>query len=537
MVIVNSSDNDERVRTASIFKKPTYLAVVPVIFFMFLVVMGLAPLAEQILIDAVCVDLKSDDCGSTEVSANSADLTFAAAIALNAPAVLLSGFYGSVADKYGRKSVMIITLVGLLLDTCIQFYVARYRPRNYGLLIIGANFVFGLCGGFITFIMGAMCYVSDATSAVPHTRHSAYSISEAAVFGAQIIGPVSTGFWAAAYGYGLPLLACVGLLVANIAYVVCLPESLPRDAASRKGEMKVDFLQSFRNMWYLFAYKCHEGRSPIPFVTSAFLVYFAGHMGFIYVRIIYFKHSYGFDAAQIGAYGSMDGLVVTLSMLFAPTVFDWVAGGPVKLVTAMQIGYAVRCLYFVLFGLAQTPWQVYVLLPLLLLTGPIAPYTRTILSNSVGVEEQAKIFSAFSAVEVLGSLVAPLFSSLFGAFLRLSVGWAIFEVFALLSLVALCILVYMNGSPDITQNLPLEGLAGLVASRSKSRLGSNSSDHYHHHERAISSISAYSGYSHGPSPFAKLDAGDDDDDSTIYSGQDSMRASLLERSETASPYS
>lgn len=529
-----------RTRTVSIFETPSYLAVIPVIFFMFLVVMGLTPLAEQVLIDAVCNDLKSSDCGSTEVSANSADLTFAAAIALNAPAVLLSGFYGSVADKYGRKSVMIVTMVGLLIDTSIQFYVAVYEPRYYRLLIISANFIFGLCGGFITFVMGAMCYVSDATASVPHTRHSAYSVAEATVFGAQIIGPVSTGFWAAASGYGMPLLACIGVLLCALVYAMCLPESLPMDAMSRKVPMPIDFLSSFKNMAYLFTYQCPEGRSPIPYVTTAFLIFFAAAMGFIYVRIIYFKHAFGFDAAQIGTYGSMDGLVTTLSMLYAPSVFAYLAGRKIKQITMIQIGYAVRFVYFVLFGLMETPLEVYAILPLLLLTGPIVPYTRTILSNSVSSDEQAKIFSAFSAIEVLGALLGPLFSTLFGALLRLSVGWLIFEVFALISLLALCILTYMNSTPDIKQNLPFEE-GGLVPSRSKSRMGSNSSDYYGGYdgtlsqERQVSSISAYSGYSHGPSPFANLDAdvdGDDDDESTIYSsGRDNTRASLIDRND------
>jgi MFS family permease len=329
-------------RTPSIFEKPSYLGVLPVVFLYFLVVMGLSPLTDQIIIDVVCDDLKESDCGSTDVAAASANLSFSANMALYGPAVLLCGFYGSLADRLGRKAVMCVTIVGLLLDVALQFYVSQYKPASYEVLIVLANFLYGICGGFVTFIMSSMCYVSDATIAVPHSRHTAYSYTETAIFAPQIIGPVATGFWAAAYGYGMPLLASFGLLVLTLVYVQFLPESLPPDAECRLRPLGVDLLKTFKNMAFLFTYKAPEGRSPIPHVAGAFSLYFICAMGATALRVVYFKHAFDFDASQIGVYAGTEGLVACLSMIFAPSALERLTGDKLELITVIKIGYVFR---------------------------------------------------------------------------------------------------------------------------------------------------------------------------------------------------
>lgn len=51
------------------------------------------------------------------------------------------------------------------------------------------------------------------------------------------------------------------------------------------------------------------------------------------------------------------------------------------------------------------------ILPLLLFVGPLPPYTRTVMSNSVPAQNQAQIFSAFSAIEGISTLIAPIYSA------------------------------------------------------------------------------------------------------------------------------
>jgi len=178
--------------------------------------------------------------------------------------------------------------------------------------------------------------------------------------------------------------------------------------------------------------------------------------------------------------------------------------------------------HFAVFGFVRTELQVYSALALLLLTGPVAPYSRTILSNSVPVVEQAKIFSAFSALEVLAVLLGAAFNPLFAMLLRQSVGWLIFEVFAVLGAVSLGMISYLRSCPDLNDNLPS----------------------CFDKKRGVSVASSYS--TGNPSPFVLLDGHGDDteahgdaEDITFAAGigtGSDVRTSLLENENASREY-
>lgn len=112
---------------------------------------------------------------------------------------------------------------------------------------------------------------------------------------------------------------------------------------------------------------------------------------------------------------------------------------------------------------------IFVLLPLLIMVGPMAPYTRTIMSNTVPVAEQAKIFSAFSALEGISSLLAPLYSAGYTVFVGVGMPWLVFEVMSFACFVALLIATHVRTSPALSKHLP--------------------EDHRHHEEESIVVIS------------------------------------------------
>jgi MFS-type transporter involved in bile tolerance (Atg22 family) len=107
-----------------------------------------------------------------------------------------------------------------------------------------------------------------------------------------------------------------------------------------------------------------------------------------------------------------------------------------------------------LFGLAETTLVAFLVCPLLLLSGPIIPYTRTILSSCVPQHQQAQIFSAFSALESIGTLFSPVFNAIYSYTVLSGNSWMVFEVMGLLSAISymlICIAIYID---DIRGNLP-----------------------------------------------------------------------------------
>lgn len=330
-----------------------------------------------------------DDCESSNVSAHASTLNLISSFAYSIPSILTCGMYGSIADVYGRKIVMIVPYLGFMFYALAYLYVDSYNPTSYVSIIIAGNFIMGLSGGYFTFIMSCMCYASDVTALAPHTRKFVYSVTEATIFIPEVFGPVLTGLWATYYGFFVPLLLGVLISAVTVVYVCFLPESLPPDAPSRLEKVKWSPLQTFTSIMFLFTYKIavvdetdqesttllhtaeekgvREGvhdensgatavntnptntlyrylKSPLPVLCVSFFMYLTTSLNQASVRIVYVIHRFGWNSSVIGIYDGLEGLVVSLSMLFAPFLVQKLLQGKVhiQLVTWIQIGYVCR---------------------------------------------------------------------------------------------------------------------------------------------------------------------------------------------------
>ena len=297
-----------------------------------------------------------DDCDGTEVTSEASLLNLVALTCMNITAIFTCGIYGAMADKYGRKVVILISLTGMLCLVIAYLIVDIFHPKFYAVIIIIGATLAGLCGSYITVIMSCLCYASDATMDATHERKGAYSVLEASIFAPQIIGPVLSGVWASYFDFTIPIAAAAGLLVVAILYLLVLPESLPPSAPSRILPLRLDLFQTFRNIKFLLWYTQSEtdeltgggiddnSRSAVPWVGSAFLWFFIALMGSSAAQVVYVKHVFGWDSLLIGMFDGFNGLSVTLSMLFAPKLVDWIFGSDHKprVITWIQIGYTFR---------------------------------------------------------------------------------------------------------------------------------------------------------------------------------------------------
>lgn len=98
--------------------------------------------------------------------------------------------------------------------------------------------------------------------------------------------------------------------------------------------------------------------------------------------------------------------------------------------------------------------EVFALLPLLLFVGPLSPFMRTILSNSVPPEQQAQIFAAFSALQGIAGLAGPIYSASYSLLVEAHNAWVIFELMAVAALAALIIVTYVRNVPHLAKHLP-----------------------------------------------------------------------------------
>lgn len=209
--------------------RPRLLVVVVPCFLFFLSMFVTVPLAVQVVVELVCVSMGEADCNCSRVSSRASVINLSASLALSIPTFLLSGLYGSIADRYGRKICVLLPLCGYLCYTVLLVYIQVKKPERFAELIIGCAALMGCTGSFATFQMAIFSYAADITSSSRDQRGVVYSLLEACLFFAKIVGSLSAGLYAQAFGFVVPLAFAVVLCLLGIVWV-----ALPRRRRSAR---------------------------------------------------------------------------------------------------------------------------------------------------------------------------------------------------------------------------------------------------------------------------------------------------------------
>ncbi|KZT71313.1 MFS general substrate transporter [Daedalea quercina L-15889] len=102
---------------------------------------------------------------------------------------LTTGFWSSVSDRYGRKRIMSLAIVGALITDVTFISTAKYSrllPGGMWFLLIGP-FVDGCLGSYSTVMAAIHAYVADTSE--PATRARSFSLLLGLVFTGMSIGP------------------------------------------------------------------------------------------------------------------------------------------------------------------------------------------------------------------------------------------------------------------------------------------------------------------------------------------------------------
>lgn len=292
-------------------------------------------------------DVDNDSCNDAKISKEASRIYFYISLCTTIPSFLMSGPYGSLADRYGRKIILLISTCGWCMQALASAYIAYTKPDNYLIILIIASILWGFSGGFQSFQLGSYSYITDITNHMLKFRTIYYTILESFMLIAKIIGPISAGWYASKEGYFQPLGLAAVVSICTVVWINMMPESL---SIENQQPFKIEMLKSFHNIKLFFSLKSLQGRSPLSIIAISFFLYFTSYLGYLYLYVLYLKHMFGSKVRSIGYFASLESVISVASMLLIPYLIKLVFGNVMKSIYWIQIGYIAQSIFFFSFA-------------------------------------------------------------------------------------------------------------------------------------------------------------------------------------------
>lgn len=302
--------------------------------------------------------------------------------------LIFSPILGRLSDKYGRRPVLLISIIGTGIGFLILGFATTLR-----MLFVG-RILDGITGGNIS---TAQAYIADITTT--EDRAKGMGLIGAAFGLGFVFGPAIGGILSR-WGVGVPFLFAAGLCFANaLLLYFTLPETVTPDHPARisaaGGRGLSPLLQSLRNpalgyvmvIYFLFIVAFSIMTTAFSLYTMFRFGYDAQHTGYLfaYVGILAVIVQGGLIGRLVKRFGEL-ALVIVGAFLFAGSLFAVPFVGPqAGGLLALLVGGG-------LFSIGNSL---------------SAPSLTSLASKSVGANEQGSAMGVMQSVASLARAVGP----------------------------------------------------------------------------------------------------------------------------------
>jgi DHA1 family tetracycline resistance protein-like MFS transporter len=308
---------------------------------------------------------------------------------------LFAPFIGSLSDQYGRRPVLLISLLGFGLD----YLFLAFAPSILWLFV--GRTIAGITGASVTTASAYMADISDDSN-----RAQNFGMIGAAFGIGFIIGPMLGGFLGEV-SPRLPFIVAACLALLNVVYgYFVLPESLPVE-----NRRAFDWKRSnpLGSLVHLKKYPAVSG-----LIFSLVFIYLAVHAvqsNWSFANMEKFKWSPKMIGLSLGMVGLLVGLVQGVLIRYInPKI------GNEK---SVYFGIALYALGLILFAFASSSWMMFVFLIPYCLGGISGPALQALISVHVPKNEQGELQGSLTSIMSVTSIAGPLImTSLFAYFTK-----------------------------------------------------------------------------------------------------------------------
>ena len=327
----------------------------------------------------------------SEASKYSGWLAFAYAIMQ----FLFAPLLGNLSDKYGRRPVLLLSLLGLGID-----YIFLAFAPSIAWLFIG-RIIAGFAGASFT---TATAYIADIST--PQNRAQNFGMVGAAFGVGFILGPVIGGLLGE-FGVRVPFIAAAGLSLVNCLYgYFVLPESL---AVENRRSFEWKRANPISSLKRLKKYPSVGG-----LIVSFFLIYLGSNAVQSTWSFFGIKQ-FGWTPRMIGISLGLVGLLVGV-----------VQGGLIRVVNpwlgnkkSVYVGVGLYASGLFLFSIATQSWMMFLFLIPYCLGGICGPAIQSIITAQVPANEQGELQGGLTSVLSITNIIGPvLMTGLFSYFTK-----------------------------------------------------------------------------------------------------------------------
>lgn len=302
---------------------------------------------------------------------------------------------GMFSDRFGRRPVMLISILGL----SVEFLLMAFAP-NLAWLLVGRALSGLTAASFST----ASAYVSDISP--PDQRAKNFGWISAGLSVGFLLGPAAGGLLAtypiqfgaiALDPLRTPFLVAAGLCALNGLYgLLVLPESLPPERRMKAlSWSQANPAGSFSML--------ASHRDLLALATINFLCQLAMQV-LPNIFVLYMTLRYHWSVSFLGLTFVIVGLVQILvqSFVVGPVV------ARIGELGAVIVGLCAVIVGFLIFGLSPTGLTFFIALPIFELGGLIQPGLQGLMTRRVSGSEQGRLQGANQSIGGVAAIVGPM---------------------------------------------------------------------------------------------------------------------------------
>lgn len=377
------------------------------------------------------------------VQQQSADWSMSYTVAENIPALFLQLILPSYSDAYGRKFLLILTTLSLVLKATIVSLVVYFAASFW--YIVAANILEGLMGGPFALFSATFSFVADITSS-GKKRSTVIVFVETSLMLASVLGSYLCGYFIENANLGFFYTSLMASISCTVGFViiVLLPESLPKWKRTRPKSVTT----TVRRISDFYVSKDFQGKrlSYILLLLGFFFTTLGGMNRSTMETIYFLGQPFCWDPSKISIFMlARHGAQSIVGVGLVPLLLKCISNEIISIISA-----ASSTISFIIEAFAQTSLMIYMVPVTGMFSVLVIPMIRSIMSSMTSQDKQGAIFASIATIEVLSAIFASLTENETYSYTMSFMHGFVFIIMAIFSAVSMVMLIaYRCTRPSI----------------------------------------------------------------------------------------